>query len=197
MRGFATRDLHCRRVSPESEPCFVEAAFGHSSGRLVGWCSSATATRMVKARDKFRTMFTPLCQYGSHMDFSDHDIEVGVCGRRSSWRFSKKRLWRYCSSRRSFRFKIHRRGRTAIPPQKHREGSLTIIWVPVSRACTKKRSSEHFRQHCRLQTIREMPKGERDAAWKKVCQRVKEALIARERPAINTALEGHSGSKEG
>jgi len=39
-------------------------------------------------------------------------------------------------------------------------------------------------------TIREMPKGERDAAWKKVCQRVKEALIARERPAINTALEG-------
>src|ERR1043166_5841742 len=39
-------------------------------------------------------------------------------------------------------------------------------------------------------TIKETPKGERDAAWKKVCQRVKDALIAREKPVINAALEG-------
>jgi len=30
-----------------------------------------------KAHDKFRTMFSPLRQHGSAMDFSDQDIEAG------------------------------------------------------------------------------------------------------------------------
>jgi len=33
--------------------------------------------RNGKARDKFRTMFSPLRHYGSYMDFSDQEIEVG------------------------------------------------------------------------------------------------------------------------
>jgi hypothetical protein len=146
----------------------------------------------VKARDKFRTMFTLLRQYGSHMDFSDQEIEAGDLWKKVILAFLEKATVAVLLvTAEFFDSRFIRDVELPYLLKMHQEGSLTIIWVPVSPSLHEETPLGSLQAALPAgKTIREMPKGERDAAWKKVCQRVKEALIARETPAINTALEG-------
>jgi hypothetical protein len=53
------------------------------------------------------------------------------------------------------------------------EGNLTIIWVPVSPCLHEETALSPLQAALPPgETIIEMPKGKRDAAWKKVCQKV-------------------------
>lgn len=145
-----------------------------------------------KARDKFRTMFGPLRQYGYYMDFSDQEIEAGDLWKKVILAFLEKATVAVLLvTAEFFDSKFIREVELPYLLKKHREGNLTIIWVPVSPCLHEETPLGPFQAALPPgETIKEMPKGKRDAAWKKVCQKVKEALVARETPAINTTLAG-------
>jgi hypothetical protein len=71
------------------------------------------------------------------------------------------------------------------------EGKVTIIWVPVSPCLHEETPLDLIEAALPPEeTLKEMSKRKREAAWKKVCQKVKDALGAREKPTINAALGG-------
>jgi hypothetical protein len=151
-----------------------------------------------KARDKFRTMFSPLRQYGYYMDFSDQEIEAGDLWKKVILAFLEKATVAVLLvTAEFFESKFIREVELPYLLKKHREGNLTIIWVPVS-PCLHEETPLSSLQAALPpgETIEEMPKGKRDAAWKKVCQKVKDALIAREKPAINAVLGGRKFSRK-
>ena len=145
-----------------------------------------------KARDKFRTMFSPLRQYGSYMDFSDQEIEAGDLWKKAILAFLEKATVAVLLvTAEFFDSEFIREVELPYLLKKHREGSLTIVWVPVSPSLHEETPLGPLQAALPPgKTIKEMPKDKRDPAWKTVCQQVKDALVAREEPAINTALEG-------
>jgi hypothetical protein len=126
------------------------------------------------------------------MDFSDQEIEAGDLWRKVILEFLEKATVAVLLvTAEFFESEFIRKVELPYLLKKHREGSLTIIWVPVSPSLHEETPLGPLQAALPTgKTIKEMPKGERDAAWKKVCQKVKNALVAREKPAINAALEG-------
>jgi hypothetical protein len=147
--------------------------------------------RNGKARDRFRTMFTPLRDYASYMDFSDQDIESGDLWKKVILGFlDRATVAVLLVTAEFFGSEFIRDVELPYLLQKHKQGNLTIIWVPVSPSMHEETPLSALQGALPAgKTIKEMPKGERDAAWKKVCQQVKDALVAREKPVINKALE--------
>ena len=154
--------------------------------------------RNGKARDKFRTMFSPLRHYGSYMDSSDQEIEAGDLWKKVILEFLEKATVAVLLvTAEFFESEFIRKVELPYLLKKHKEGSLIIVWVPVSPSLHEETPLGPLQAALPAgKTIKEMPKGERDAAWKKVCQKVKDALVAREKPAINTALESTNVSRK-
>jgi hypothetical protein len=148
--------------------------------------------RNGKARDKFRTMFSPLRHYGSYMDFSDQEIEAGDLWKKVILAFLEKATVAVLLvTAEFFESEFIRKVELPYLLKRNRDGSLTLIWVPVSPSLHEETPLAPLEAALPTgKTIKEMPKSERDAAWKKVCQKVKDALVAREKPAINKSLEG-------
>jgi hypothetical protein len=133
------------------------------------------------------------------MDFSDQEIEAGDLWKKVILAFLEKATVAVLLVTAEF-FDSKFICEVELPYilKKNREGTLTIIWVPVSPSLHEETPLGPLQAALPTgKTIKEMPKGERDAAWKKVCQRVKDALIAREKPVINAALEGKDFPRKG
>jgi len=151
-----------------------------------------------KDHDKFKTMFSPLRQYRWPMDISDQDIQAGDLWKKVILEFLEKATVAVLLVTKEFLdSKFISEVELPYLLKKGKEGNLTIIWVPVSPCLHEETPLDPLQAALPLdRTIKEMPKGERDAAWKMVCQKVKDALIAREKPAINESLEGGSFSRK-